>query len=70
MLTDAEAQELRLEGDAFSLTAPGWGSGMGRNAQVYGAGEETMAGIREVRTTITDGKDSAISVEYEDGTPT
>jgi hypothetical protein len=27
-----------------------------------------MAGIREVRTTTTDGKDSTVSVEYEDGT--
>jgi hypothetical protein len=27
-----------------------------------------MAGIRQVRTTTTDGKDSAVSVEYGDGT--
>jgi hypothetical protein len=26
-----------------------------------------MAGIREVRATTTDGKESALSVEYEDG---
>jgi hypothetical protein len=41
------------------------GSGIGAMPKL--TWEETMASIKEVSVTTTDGKDSAISVEYEDG---